>query len=54
MLRSIYVMLRDKRPYADRGPDYFDTRDAPRIEHDHVHRLEQLGFTVVLTPQSVT
>ena len=24
-------MLRDKRPYADLGPDYFDQRDAARL-----------------------
>ncbi len=51
VLRIIYFMLRDKRPYADLGPAYFDKLDATRIERYHVRRLEQLGFTVALSPQ---
>ena len=54
VLRIIYCMLRDKRPYEDLGPNYFDTLDAARIERYHVRRLEQLGFTVALSPQEVT
>jgi transposase len=54
VLRIIYFMLRDKRPYADLGPDYFDKLDATRVERYHVRRLEQLGFTVALSPQTVT
>lgn len=54
VLRIIYCMLRDKRPYVDLGPNYFDTLDAARVERYHVRRLEQLGFNVALTPQGVT
>jgi hypothetical protein len=54
VLRIIYCMLRDKRPYVDLGPNYFDTLDAARVERYHVRRLEQLGFNVALTPQAVT
>jgi transposase len=50
LLVVIYHMLRDRRPYADRGADYFDRLDAARLERHHVHRLEQLGYTVTLTP----
>jgi hypothetical protein len=32
--------------------DYFDHLDAARLERYHVQRLEQLGFTVTLTPQA--
>ena len=46
-----YHMLKDKRPYSDLGADYFDTRDTTRIQRHHVQRLEQLGFTVTLTPK---
>ena len=46
-----YHILRDKRPYRDLGADYFDHLDAARIERHHVHRLEQLGYTVTLTPK---
>jgi len=46
-----YHILKDKRPYSDLGADYFDTLDTARIERHHVHRLEQLGYTVTLSPK---
>ena len=52
VLVIIYHMLRDQRPYADLGPDYFDQLDAARLQRHHVRRLEQLGFTVTLEPQA--
>ena len=53
LLVVIYHMLRDRRPYADLGADYFDRLDAVRLERHHVRRLEQLGYTVTLTPADV-
>ena len=50
VLVIIYHLLRDKRPYADLGADYFDRLDTARIQQHHVHRLEQLGYTVTLQP----
>jgi len=50
VLVIIYHMLRDKRPYADLGPDYFDRLDTARLQRHHVRRLEQLGFSVTLQP----
>jgi len=50
LLIVIYHVLRTKQPYADLGADYFDQLDATRIERHHVRRLEQLGYTVTLTP----
>ena len=38
-------------PYSDLGADYFDQRDRGRIERHHIHRLEQLGYTVTLMPK---
>jgi transposase len=46
----IYHMLRDHVPYADLGPEYFDRLDQARVERHHVRRLEQLGYTVSLSP----
>jgi len=51
ILVIIYHMLRDKKPYSDLGADYFDKLDIARIERHHVRRLEQLGYTVTLTPK---
>jgi transposase len=45
------VGLRDKKPYTDLGADYFDKLDTARVERHHVRRLEQLGYTVTLTPK---
>lgn len=53
VLTIIYHLLRDKRPYADLGADYFDKLDAARMERHHVRRLEQLGYVVTLTPIQV-
>lgn len=50
VLVILYHMLREGRPYTDLGPDYFEQLEATRIEHYHVRRLEQLGYTVTLTP----
>ena len=40
-----YHILTNKRPYSDLGADYFDTLNTARGQ-----RLEQLGYTVTLTP----
>jgi transposase len=53
LLVVIYHMLRDQKPYADLGAEYFDRLDAARLERLHVRRLEQLGYTVTLTPATV-
>jgi transposase len=50
LLVIIYHLLRDQQPYTDLGADYFDRWDTARIERHHVRRLEQLGYTVTLTP----
>jgi hypothetical protein len=43
-------MLREGKPYSDLGSDYFEKLEATQIERYHVRRLEQLGYTVLLTP----
>jgi hypothetical protein len=50
LLIVIYRVLRTGKPYVELGVDYFNRLDAARIERHHVHRLEQLGYTVTLTP----
>jgi len=53
LLVVIYHVLRDRQPYAELGTDYLDRLDAVRIEHHHVRRLEQLRYTVNLSPIAV-
>ena len=50
LLVVAYHVLRTRQPYAELGVDYLDQLNAARIERHHVHRLEQLGYTVTLTP----
>jgi transposase len=50
VLVSIYYMLRDHQPYHDLGPDHFEQLEHGRVQQRYVHRLEQLGYTVTLTP----
>ena len=45
-----YCLLRDHQPYTDLGADYLEQRDAARVERHHVQQLQQLGYTVTLTP----
>ena len=47
---TAYCLLRDRQPSQDLGATYLDERDAARTERYHIHRLEQLGFTVALSP----
>ena len=53
ILVSIYYMLRDHQPYHDLGSDHFDRLDTTPIQRHHIHRLEQLGYSVTLTPVAV-
>jgi transposase len=53
ILVSSYHMLRSHQPYHELGPDHFDRLDTTHIQRHDVHRLEQLGFTVALTPVGV-
>ena len=50
VLVILYHILREKKPYTDLGADYFDHLDIARLQRHHTQRLEQLGFTVTLTP----
>ena len=53
LLVVIYHVLKDRQAYAELGTDYLDRLDAVRIERHHVRRLEQLGYTVNLSPIAV-
>jgi transposase len=50
VLIVMYHMLKTGKPYIELGVDYFVQLDAARVERHHVRRLEQLGYTVTLTP----
>ena len=51
VLVILYHVLRDKKPTTDLGADYFAKLDTARIERHYVHQLEQLGYTVTLSPK---
>lgn len=52
LLVSIYCMLEQGVPYADLGPEHFDTLRPDRQVRYHTHRLQALGYTVKLEPKS--
>lgn len=50
ILTSVWHMLTRNEPYHDLGADHFTTLNPERITRRAVHQLEQLGFTVTITP----
>jgi transposase len=50
LLVIAYCVLRDQEPYNELGATYFEQRDAERTQRHHVQRLQQLGYSVTLTP----
>jgi transposase len=50
ILTSVWHMLTRGEPYHDLGADHFTTLNPERIARRAVHQLEQLGFTVTITP----
>jgi transposase len=51
LLVIISHVLLTKKPYSDLGADYFDQLEKTRLERHHIRRLEQLGYTVTITPK---
>ena len=49
---AAYHILLTGKPYRDLGADYLDTRNQRRTQHQLVHRLERMGYHVVLTPKA--
>jgi transposase len=50
MAVTIYHMIKNQTAYADLGADYFDKRNPSRILHRLTKRIQNLGFTVQLSP----
>jgi transposase len=50
VLTVISVVLRERTPYAELGPDYFGREDPQRAARRHVAQLERLGYRVALLP----
>ena len=50
ILTIIYRMLTDGTLYHDLGPDHFDKRGKGKQVHQLINRLQNLGFTVEITP----
>jgi transposase len=50
MLTAAYHMLRDGTEYQDLGADHFDKRAKTAQTNRLVSRLQNLGFSVTLTP----
>jgi transposase len=49
-----YHILKRGQPYRDLGATYFDKLEQHRVEKRLVHRLERLGYQVILQPSAMT
>jgi transposase len=54
VLGIAYHMLKRGQPYRDLGAMYFDKVEQHRVEKRLVHRLERLGYQVILQPSVMT
>lgn len=50
VLCIIFHMLSTDQPYRDIGPDFYDQRNKEKLIRQQIHRLERLGYQVVVTP----
>jgi transposase len=50
ILTAVYHILKNGTPYHDLGPEHFARRSQPTQAQRHVRRLQQMGYTVQLTP----
>lgn len=50
ILIALYHMLKKQEPFKDLGAAYLDERNKPKLLNRMKHRIEQLGFRVVLEP----
>jgi len=53
ILKIAYHVLTRQQTYQDLGENYFDERDREGVKRRAVRRLEQLGFSVNLSPAPV-
>lgn len=50
ILTAVYHILKNGTPYQDLGADHFTRRSPVTQAQRHVRRLQQMGYTVQLTP----
>jgi transposase len=53
VLTMMYTMLIRQQPYHDLGAASFDQQDQERVERRLIHRLERLGYQVLLQPRAL-
>jgi transposase len=54
MLVIIYHTIQRNEPYRELGADYFDRQRPEATARRLARRIEELGFTVQLTPAPVS
>ncbi len=52
LLVIVYHVLADEKDYQELGGNYFDDYDRQAVQKRLVHRLEKLGYEVILAPTS--
>ena len=52
LLVIVYHVLAEEKDYQELGGNYFDDHDRQAVQKRLVHRLEKLGYEVILAPNS--
>ncbi len=50
ILITVYHLIKDGTTFFDLGGNYFDQRNQEAVKRQAMHRLERLGFKVILEP----
>ena len=54
LAKCIFRILKDGKPYEDKGADHFNEHQSEALKKQLLHKLERLGYQVELTPQPIT
>ncbi|MBM3760323.1 MAG: hypothetical protein FJW36_08765 [Acidobacteria bacterium] len=51
LMLIVFQILKTRETYRELGATYYDRKNIAKVAARTVHRLEQLGYEVVLTPK---
>lgn len=52
LILIVYQILKKREAYLELGANYYDRKNIAKVAARTVHRLEQLGYEVILTPKA--
>lgn len=54
LAKCIYHVLKEGKPYEDKGAEHFNRQHSDGLKKQLLRRLERLGYQVEITPQIIT